>query len=1148
MRTGAIFARGSCRALKWVALFGAVFALGAGSAFAQATFTSAEWTPESNMIKLTMSADVWSRSPSDVAKDFTVSWGTGADAMEAAGTASTIPSSESGADDEFMITLDKAIPTGAGGDDGSTGITVAYDGPVGDTDVTDARINAEGILDNSAAHAASADSTGITTAENTDGAPMIEAVEAKTFRNGVEITAFQLPTAKGNQPFTYLASNLPAGLTWDADGADDTAGNADDRMISGTPSAVTDGAHMVTYTVTDRAPRSDATSITFAITVNDAPDTPEKPTVTPTTNTAGSLDVMWEAPMANNSPILYYEVQHKATEATDWVVPNTRVLSGTRHTFSGLTDGMSYDFRVRAINAVGMSDYSATTMGTPMASEAVPAAPAAPTITASARGSLTVMWAAPADNGSAIIDYALRHKTSSGSDWTTKSEAVTGRSATLTGLSDATMYDVQVRARNANGEGPWSPSGQGTTMAAPAGPDPTAALITKIEISGSQERRIGGVDRLHVGEGDRADVSVTVEWTKADLRAIHDAPGNPQDAYVYLVATPVVDAADWLSPAEVTNVDGQDVPDRWEGIRLPLPKRPKDTDPGRDTVSVTESVQHTWLNDADAEDEALTLGIDTATSRGVSFGRDSKLVTDTIVIDDDETQGIKLEQTSKGAIYEGGADVEFEVSADPELVQLTIDVGFDLLDADGAPVPSRAYGLSPARDSIGAGDDKIEVAVDLDDNDGNREDDVLTLRAEIASRNRDDIKDASMSFTVLDVHRLPLLSVSPMTDTVTEGDELELTLTIDRNPAETIAIDPETRRYTSEAIEVMLTGGAGTTAGMSDYELPAMVTFEKHNKKAPWTQSMKVKVMAKEDDDLDDGEMLVIDAMVAGAEAANGEAKESYAGLSSLTIEESTGKLVWARSADEVEAAVMAAKKAGMGDDMMFTAGEMIELEGNDLFGSAEGVSVGYTATVEGDAVSESVSGGVVTITADSMGMAKVTITARASRPSGAVMINDQTDPREASITVTLEVGLVALSIMLSGPEDMNLVEGGMGGMVTATANRAVTEDTMVTLMRDRSMSSADDMDYTVEPITIMAGQMSGSTMVMATADDMMENDDNMPEELVLYGMAADNAGEVSGEVKFYLWDAAVPALPIVAQLLLAALLGLGGYRRYRRR
>ena len=37
MRIGAIFARGSCRTLKWMALFGVLFALGAGSAAAQTT-------------------------------------------------------------------------------------------------------------------------------------------------------------------------------------------------------------------------------------------------------------------------------------------------------------------------------------------------------------------------------------------------------------------------------------------------------------------------------------------------------------------------------------------------------------------------------------------------------------------------------------------------------------------------------------------------------------------------------------------------------------------------------------------------------------------------------------------------------------------------------------------------------------------------------------------------------------------------------------------------------------------------------------------------------------------------------------------------------------------------------------------------------
>ena len=116
--------------------------------------------------------------------------------------------------------------------------------------------------------------------------------------------------------------------------------------------------------------------------------------------------------------------------------------------------------------------------------------------------------------------------------------------------------------------------------------------------------------------------------------------------------------------------------------------------------------------------------------------------------------------------------------------------------------------------------------------------------------------------------------------------------------------------------------------------------------------------------------------------------------------------------------------------------------------------------------------------------------------------------------------------------------------MVKVMANRAVTAKVEVKLMRERSMSDADEMDYEVVPemITIDAGQMEGSAMVMAKADDM---DEGM-EELVLYAMAGDMA--VEGHAKFNIWDAAVPALPAVAQFLLTAFLAVGGYRRFRRR
>ncbi|MCY4505530.1 MAG: hypothetical protein OXG35_01005, partial [Acidobacteria bacterium] len=158
MRTGAIFARGSCRALKWMALFGVVFALGAGSAAAQgATFTGAEWTPESAVIKINMNAAVWTRGGDETAEDFAVTW-TQPAGSSAEGVMHTIPGARGDAATEFTITLDKIVPTDPGT------VVVAYDGPdAADTE----EVNDRGILDNSAGHEPTADNNSITTNENT---------------------------------------------------------------------------------------------------------------------------------------------------------------------------------------------------------------------------------------------------------------------------------------------------------------------------------------------------------------------------------------------------------------------------------------------------------------------------------------------------------------------------------------------------------------------------------------------------------------------------------------------------------------------------------------------------------------------------------------------------------------------------------------------------------------------------------------------------------------------------------------------------------------------------------------------------------------------------------------------------------------------
>ena len=88
-------------------------------------------------------------------------------------------------------------------------------------------------------------------------------------------------------------------------------------------------------------------------------------------------------------------------------------------------------------------------------------------------GSLTVAWNAPSQTGGSVITaYDLHHILSDAANkgdanWTVVQDAWTGSGSleyAVTGLTGGTQYDVQVRAVNAAGDGPWS----ATTIGIPA--------------------------------------------------------------------------------------------------------------------------------------------------------------------------------------------------------------------------------------------------------------------------------------------------------------------------------------------------------------------------------------------------------------------------------------------------------------------------------------------------------------------------------------------------------------------------------------------------------------------------------------------------------------------------------------------------------
>ena len=86
------------------------------------------------------------------------------------------------------------------------------------------------------------------------------AINNQTYMVNVAIADLVLPAASGgNGELTYSVSTLPAGLAFDAA----------TRTLAGTPTAATDGALTVTYTVTDA--NSATATLAFTITVNPAP-------------------------------------------------------------------------------------------------------------------------------------------------------------------------------------------------------------------------------------------------------------------------------------------------------------------------------------------------------------------------------------------------------------------------------------------------------------------------------------------------------------------------------------------------------------------------------------------------------------------------------------------------------------------------------------------------------------------------------------------------------------------------------------------------------------------------------------------------------------------------------------------------------------
>jgi titin len=293
-----------------------------------------------------------------------------------------------------------------------------------------------------------------TSAYTTPGAPT---ALAATGANASVLLSWTAPLNTNGSPVSgyRVERSSDAGATWVT--AIANTGNSGTNVVV---NSLTNGtAYAFRVSAINAAGAGDASGSAGATPMTTA----SAPTAVSATNGDTTATLAWALPTSNGgAAITGYSIERSGDGGVTWSAVATNI-SALTFSDTGLTNGTTYLYRVKAVNAAGTGSSSA---GVPV----VPAARAGAAtglVANSGSGSVILSWVSPANTGGApITGYFIEISEDAGDTWTTAiaNTNTSAAFASVGNLADGQLYTFRVSAINAAGIGTASATADGTPV------------------------------------------------------------------------------------------------------------------------------------------------------------------------------------------------------------------------------------------------------------------------------------------------------------------------------------------------------------------------------------------------------------------------------------------------------------------------------------------------------------------------------------------------------------------------------------------------------------------------------------------------------------------------------------------------------------